>query len=381
VTTFLKADQILRAGARTLPGRYFTSPEIFERESLRIFQRGWLCVGRELELASPGDFIVVNVGVESVIVVRDRGGALRAHFNVCRHRGTRICEAERGTFAGTIQCPYHAWTYGLDGALVGAPHTKEIEGFDKSEHGLLPAGVDVWEGFVFINPAEDRDPLASSFAPIAERFERFNLRALRPARRIEYSVRANWKLLFQNYSECLHCPVIHPALAKLSPYDSGANDLVEGSFLGGFMTITREGGSMSLSGAACGIPVGELPAEDQHRVYYYSIFPNMLLSLHPDYAMYHMLWPQGPGETRVQCEWLFHPDTFGDARFDPQDAVAFWDMTNKQDWHVCEISQLGVASSRYVPGLYSPREGILAAWDEEYLRRLGDGHAAEGRSA
>ena len=378
MTTFVKADQILRAGAKTLPGRYFTSHEIFERESRVLFGQSWLCVGRESELEKPGDFIVANVGSDSVIVVRDRGGVIRAHFNVCRHRGTRICGEARGSFSGTIQCPYHAWTYGLDGKLVGAPHMKEADDFDKSAHGLIPAAVNSWAGFLFINLALKPESFDNTFAPIADRFDRFNLAALRPSRRIEYAVKANWKLLFQNYSECLHCPVIHPALAKLSPFDSGENDLVEGSFLGGFMTITRQDGSMTLSGKACGVPVGDLPPEDAHRVYYYSIFPNMLLSLHPDYVMYHMLWPKGPGETRVECEWLFHPDTLTDPRYDPEDAVGFWDMTNRQDWHVCEISQQGVSSSRYTPGPYSPREGILAAWDAEYLRRLGDAPTDKG---
>jgi Rieske 2Fe-2S family protein len=372
MTTFLRADQILRAGAKTLPRPYFTSPAVFAEEQRRIVSTSWLCIGREAEIEKPGDYRVVTIANESVIVVRDRQGVVRAHFNVCRHRGTRMCDAERGSFSGSIQCPYHAWTYGLDGRLLGAPHMKDVEDFDREAHGLIPAAVGAWEGFLFLNLSSDPASLGETFAPIADRFGRFNLAALRPARRISYDVQANWKLLFQNYSECLHCPVIHPALAKLSPYDSGENDLVEGSFLGGFMTITKDGGSMTMSGAACGLPVGELPPEDAHRVYYYSIFPNMLLSLHPDYVMYHMLWPTSAGTTHVECEWLFHPGTFADARFSPEDAIGFWDMTNRQDWHVCEISQQGVSSSRYVPGPYSPREGILAAWDAEYLRRLGD---------
>jgi Rieske 2Fe-2S family protein len=216
--------------------------------------------------------------------------------------------------------------------------------------------------------------LARAFAPLAGRFSRFNIASLRSGGRIDYDVQANWKLVFQNYSECLHCPIIHPGLAKLTPYTSGENDLFDGPFLGGYMVITASGGSLTMSGRACAPAVGELPAEDQHRVYFYSIFPNLLLSLHPDYVMFHTLWPQTPERTRITCEWLFHPDAFGQPGFDPDDAVRFWDETNRQDWHICEQSHAGIASRAYQPGPYSPREGIAAAWDREFLRAIGHAH-------
>jgi len=184
-------------------------------------------------------------------------------------------------------------------------------------------------------------------------------------------VRANWKLLFENYSECYHCPLVHPTLAKLTPYDAAENDLFEGPFLGGFMPITK-GHSLTMSGNACALPVGYIEGEDHHRVFYYSIFPNMLLSLHPDYVMVHQVWPHSSERTFILCDWFFHPDAFGRPDFRPDDAIEFWDMTNKQDWRVCELSQQGIASRTYQPGPYSPRESIPAAWDREYLRVLGE---------
>jgi Rieske 2Fe-2S family protein len=371
VTTFVKASEAYQQGQRTLPGEYYTSPEIHAEELERIFARRWLCAGREAELAHPGDYVVRTVAGESLIVVRGQDGVVRAFYNVCRHRGTRLCQEPRGRLSETIQCPYHAWTYTLDGALIGAPHMNDVAGFDKRDYPLHAAPVATWEGFLFLNLAREPEPLARAFAPLAGRFSRFNLAALRSARRIEYDVQANWKLLFQNYSECLHCPVIHPGLAKLTPYTSGENDLIDGPYLGGYMVITKEGGSLTMSGRACGTPVGALPPQEQNRVYFYSIFPNMLLSLHPDYVMFHTLWPDGPRRTAVTCEWLFHPDSFGQPGFDPDDAVRFWDETNRQDWHVCELSQAGIASRAYTPGPYSPREGISAAWDREYLRSIG----------
>ncbi len=161
------------------------------------------------------------------------------------------------------------------------------------------------------------------------------------------------------------------ALSKLTPYDAAENDLFEGPFLGGFMPVAKNR-SLTLSGTACAPPVGDIKAEDHHRVFYYSIFPNLLLSLHPDYVLVHQIWPQSPERVLILCDWLFHPDAFGRPDFHPDDAIEFWGMTNRQDWHVCELSQQGIASRAYLPGPYSPRESIPAAWDREYLRALGE---------
>jgi Rieske 2Fe-2S family protein len=370
---YMETKASFRQGARTLPGEYYTSGEVFRRESDRIFARSWLCAGRDEEIADPGDYLLVEAAGESLILVRGDDGAPRALYNVCRHRGTRLVEVERGRLPRSIQCPYHAWTYGLDGRLIGAPDMGEVEGFDRADHSLHRAAVASWGGFLFVHLVESPPSFASTFVPVVERFERFNLGALRAWRRIEYDVRANWKLLFQNYSECLHCPVIHPRLSRLTPERTGHNDLVEGPFLGGYMVLAERGGSMTMSGRACAPPVGDLPEEDHERVYYYSIFPNLLLSLHPDYVMAHRLWPEAPDRTRVVCEWLFHPDVRDAEGADPEDAVEFWDATNREDWHICELGQAGVSSRRYAPGPYSPRESLPAAWDREYVRRLGEG--------
>jgi len=371
VPAFRKTAETFRPGARTLLQSYLISPEVFAKEQERIFSTQWLCVGHQSQLAKPGDYFVQEVVGESLIILRDQQGGVRGFYNVCRHRGTRICEEKNGQSRETLQCPYHAWTYGLDGRLVGAPHMDKVDGFNKAQHSLLAVSLALWEGFVFVNLAKEPTPLETVFATLAGKFTHWNLSKLRSARRIEYDVRANWKLIFQNYSECYHCPLVHPALSKLTPYDSAENDLCEGPFLGGFMPITK-GNSLTMSGNACALPVGDIKAEDHHRVFYYSIFPNMLLSLHPDYVMVHQLWPKSPERVLIYCDWFFHPDAFSRPDFHPDDAVEFWDMTNRQDWHVCELSQQGIASRAYRPGPYSPRESIPAAWDREYLRALGE---------
>lgn len=371
MTTFFKTTQIDIGGAKTLPRRYYADAGIFVQEMERIFLQRWLCVGREDRIPGPGDYFVQEIGGESIIVLRDKQNKFRAYYNVCRHRGTRICEEHTGRFSETIQCPYHAWTYGIDGNLRAAPSSEGIENFNLADWPLHKVAVERWEGFLFISLAETPEPFAEAFADLIGRFSRYNLPSLKVARIVEYDVRSNWKLLVQNYSECYHCGPIHPALAKLTPPTSGENDLIEGPFLGGFMVINEHAGSLTMSGRACGLPVGDLPPEDMDRVYYYSIFPNMLLSLHPDYVMFHTLWPTDAGRTKIECGWLFHRDSLNNPEFNPEDGIDFWDMTNRQDWHICEESQIGVMSRKYVPGPYSKRESISAQFDREVLKALG----------
>jgi len=382
--TFQKTTATFATGARSLPQRYFVSRDVFEEEQEKIFSRQWVLVGHQSALAQPGDYFISEVANESLIVVRDKRGEIRGFYNVCRHRGSRLIESRNGQLSAAIQCPYHAWTYALDGRLLGAPHMDDVPDFNKADYSLHPVNVEIWEGFIFVNLAEAgsltsilsqrerRKPdgfvsLEDWFAPLQRKFSHWNMSILQPAKRIEYDVRANWKLMFQNYSECYHCPGVHPQLQKISPYDSAENDLREGPFLGGFMKI-NPGKSLTMSGNACAAFVGNI--ENLQQVFYYSIFPNMLLSLHPEYVMVHQLWPHSPEQTLIVCDWLFHPDAFSRKDFKPEDAIEFWDVTNKQDWHVCELSQQGIASRAYEPGPYSARESIPAAWDREYLRHL-----------
>jgi Rieske 2Fe-2S family protein len=378
---FHKTAETFQAGAKTLPQRYFVSPAVFAEEQEKVFSKQWVLVGHQSQIAKSGDYFTAEVAGESLIIVRDKRGEIHGFYNVCRHRGSRLIENRNGQSQG-IQCPYHAWTYGLDGRLIGAPHMDDVPGFDKADYSLRPVSLALWEGFIFVNLADASArhggqaarggymSLEEWFAPLAGKFSRWNQPALRSARRIEYDVGANWKLIFQNYSECYHCLGVHPELSKISPHDSAKNDLTEGPFLGGFMRIASDK-SLTMSGHTCALPVGDFGDEDFRFVFYYSIFPNMLLSLHPDYVMVHQLRPESPERTLILCDWFFHPDAFNREDFRPDDAIEFWDMVNKQDWHVCELSQQGISSRGYEPGPYSARESIPAAWDREYLRHMG----------
>lgn len=378
MVTYHKTNDTFIAGSMTLPQKYYTSVEPFEREKERIFNHYWTCVGHHHRIPEPGEYFLFNFLDESLIILRDRDNQVRAFYNVCRHRGTRICEAAEGKFKNSIQCSYHAWTYGLDGKLVGAPFMKEVEGFRWEDFPLRAAPVGIWEGFIFVHLGLDKpEPFEEMYAPMIGRLSQWNMAELMPHERISYDVRSNWKYVIQNFNECYHCPTIHPMLNKYANYTSAENDLVEGPFLGGFLSITS-GGSMTVTGRACAIPVGELDENESQRGYYYSILSNLLLNIHPDYVMFHLLFPEAPGRSRIVSEWLFHPDAEKQPDFRPQEAVDFWHETNLQDWHVCELSQQGVESKAYTPGWYTPRESLLAAFDEHYLKIMEDGSEEAG---
>ncbi|HEX6385727.1 MAG TPA: aromatic ring-hydroxylating dioxygenase subunit alpha [Anaerolineae bacterium] len=365
--------------AYTLPGRYFTSATIFEQELEHIFYESWLCVGRTEQIARPGDYFLHQVGDESIIVLRDTAGMPRAFYNVCRHRGTQLCQEQQGRFSKSIQCPYHAWTYALDGRLIGVPSLENMGYLNKEDYPLHAVALKTWQGFLFISLSRQPEPFESAFAPILERLHPWRVADLQTVERIEYDVQANWKLIAENYNECYHCPVIHSRLNELSNYRSGQNILTQGPILGGYMGLAPGEGSMSQSGRMCAPPLGEVAGEDLNRIYYFALFPNMLLSLHPDYVMFHTLWPKSVDHTRVVCAWLFDPAALSDPHVDPGDAVEFWDTTNREDWHVCESSQRGVRSRAYTPGpYYQWQEQLLPEFDRQVLLALGHSLEEQG---
>lgn len=342
--------------ARLLPPRVFHDADVFACEQEAWFARTWLCVGREEDVAGPGTYMLARAATESAIVVRGRDGALRAFNNVCRHRGATILDEPDGISARVVrlQCPYHAWVYDLDGSLRRAPHTDELVDFQPADHGLLPVRLETWQGFVFVNFDPAAEPLAAYLADLPAHVARHPIGDLRRARRIEYEVNANWKVVAENYSECYHCPGVHPQLNRLSPYDRGQNFESAGPWAGGWMELVEAADTMSLDGGSYGRPpLSGISEDDRRRVYYFVVWPNLLLSLHPDYVMTHQVWPLDAERSRVICEWFFEPATMGRPDFDPSDAVDFWDLTNRQDWAVCERQQAGTRSRAYVPGRYS----------------------------
>lgn len=352
----------------TLPARYYTDAAVFQQEMESFFFGMWVCAGRSEELERAGDYFLADVAGESVIVTREASGQLQAMFNVCRHRGTRMCREERGTFAGRIQCPYHGWTYALDGRLLGAPHM-EGNGFCREDYPLKKVAVEEWDGHVFLNLGNAPASLREQLADLPEKFAAWKMQELRVYRQIGYEVKANWKLIVLNYNECLHCPVLHPLLNRITDTLSGDNDPPHPGYIGGSMEFRGGAETMSVDGRRRRDLLPGLRGDQCKEVLYYAVYPNLFLSLHPDYVMVHRLWPICADRTRVVTEWLFHTVAMSKPDFQAEDVIEFWDTTNKEDWGISELSQLGISSRAYVPGPYSPREGLPQAFDRMILER------------
>jgi Rieske 2Fe-2S family protein len=360
-------------GQRMLARQHFTSPEIFEQEAERVFRGRWLFAAHSSQLASAGSFVTFEFGADSVLLVRDQQGALRAFHNFCRHRGTRLCEHSSGKLGATIQCPYHAWTYDLDGALRSAPNMSETPGFEPKDYPLIPVAWEECEGLVFVHLGQPQAPLDRALPGLRERLAPWRVSELQSVHQTVYEVEANWKLFFHNYSECYHCPNVHPHLNRLTPYKNTTNDLDEGPVLGGPMWMTNSDGSMTIGGERCAPLLPGLSEQWRGKVLYYTVFPSAFVSLHPDYVLIHRAKPIAPQRTEILCDWYFHPRAIAMSQFDPKPAIEFWDLTNRQDWDLCANAQKGINSPAFVPGPYAEIESQLAAFDREYLKAMGGG--------
>jgi len=364
--------------AFTLPGRLYHDPAIYQEELRRIFSTMWLCVGRDEDLPNPGDYLTRSIGAESVIVMRDAKGQVNAFYNVCRHRGSRLLTEASGQGLSRIQCPYHAWTYDLDGTLRGAPHMEDAKGFDRREFSLNRVRLERWDGFLFISLDPAAPSLMDFLGEMGTKFARYEMGTLRRGRRVVYAVDTNWKMAAENYAECYHCFLIHPELNRVSHYLSGSIDLSNQATVGGWMDLREDDyNSMTLSGKTPRPPFASIDAEDRRRIHYYIVYPNMLLSLHPDYVMTHTIWPQGPGRCEIVCEFLFDAQEMAKPGFDPSDAVDFWDLTNKQDWRACELAYQGTRSGGYERGRLSSLEWMVHIFDNFVADRLTGGRPVE----
>jgi glycine betaine catabolism A len=346
--------------ARTLPAAAYVSPEVFAWERERFFDASWVCLGRSSDLAEPGDQRAVQVGDEAILLVRGKDSELRGFFNTCRHRGHELLPCGGPQVNNRfIRCPYHSWAYGLDGRFKSAPNFADRDGWrrDDPENSLVQARVEEWGGWVWVNASGDAPPLPEHVGNLAETLEPYELDRLVRMESHDYEIAANWKLIAENYHECYHCTTIHPELCQVTPPDSGAAFEPTGLVVGGSMDLMEHAETMSLDGRSLGVPFPALDVERRRQVLYLMVFPNMLISAHPDYVMTHRLQPVSEGRTRIECDWLFPPEAGERPGFDPAYAVEFWDITNRQDWSACEGVQRGAAGKGYRQGPLSEPEG------------------------
>ena len=337
----------------TLPGTWYLDDVHLQTERERIFRREWFCAGRVEGLEEKGDYRLVNILGDSILLVRDV--EMRAFHNVCRHRGSELvpsptAEERTGRFQAGIRCPYHSWNYRLNGELFSTPHLE----FDKSGFGLHQAELDTWGGFVFVRLVPGTQSLADMLAASAGRIRRYPLTELRTGWRIDYAVAANWKVILENYNECYHCAGVHPELCTIVP----AFRIRGGAELDWEAGIPQKEGTdtFTFTGTTKRAPFPGLDENEKIRHKGELIYPNLMLSLSMDHAATFTLWPRAPGRTDIVCEFLFHPDEMAKDDFDPSDAVEFWDLVNRQDWEICESVQRGMGSSVFSSGFYGPME-------------------------
>lgn len=360
----LPADQLARTLApfgesRMLPVEAYTSDDVFAWEQQHFF-RGWQCIGRSDEIADPGMQRADKVGDTSVLLVRQQDGTLAAFANVCRHRGHEILPCGSSTQARAITCPYHSWSYKLDGELFSAAGYGGFGDFDMADFPLRPITVEEWHGWIFLDISGLAGPLSRHVTGLEERIAQYAPERLVVQGRHEYVIQANWKIIIENYQECYHCSSIHPELCQVSPPESGENWAPSaGAWVGGWQDLRAHAITMSLDGHSDGVFIPGLNDVEKRRIDYIGIFPNLLVSLHPDYVMTHRMVPLSARETWVECQWAFPPEALDKPDFSPAYAMDFWDITNREDWGACESVQRGMDSGFAQPGPLSPDEDAI----------------------
>jgi Rieske 2Fe-2S family protein len=353
-----------------LLGSDYADPDIYALEQERIFERSWFCIGREEEAPDAGDYLVRDVGRETILAMRGKDGRLRAFYDVCRHRGSVLLDEPAGHLKGAaVVCPYHNWTYALDGELIGTPNVPADSGLDRSSYGLREVRLDTWEGFVFVKLSADPRTLLEQLAiepdePLA--YDRYALGELRVAHRQTYEIEANWKIVHDNFNECLHCPGVHPELVKLVPmYRKGM--VVDHSRPDLGATLADGAYTFTMSGTSELPLLPNLTDLDCRTYWGYSIFPNLMVNLVSTGVVTFRLIPTSATHTTLIAEYLYRPETIASEGFDCSDMIEFLDLVARQDWEVCERAQRGVGSKGFIQGVYPLADELLHQFAQRYI--------------
>jgi Rieske 2Fe-2S family protein len=365
-----------------LPAPWYYDPAHYQRELEAFWYARWVAVAREEELPNPGDWRLARIGTQSLVIVRDEAGQLQAFHNTCRHRGSILCTEERGNFARRrIVCPYHSWTYDLTGQLVATPRRMETPDFNMQHFQLYAVAVETWGGFIFFN-LKGRDAPPLDVGAFDTQFKRYRFGELRIGKRIVADVQANWKLLGENFSECFHCPPVHPELCRVvTAYrDAGAWGLRGAESKPEYAAQAQ---TLTLDGSARLPAIATLTEEERKAIYVPAMLPpSLFLNVQPDYVNAHMMVPTGPQSVRIVYDWLFEPERLPLSEADLQHYVALWDITNRQDARNCEWQQQGIQSREFKHGYYVPQEfdcHRFAQWVRAGLAGEPPADQAEGR--
>ncbi|PZR00828.1 MAG: ring-hydroxylating oxygenase subunit alpha [Cereibacter sphaeroides] len=357
----------------TLPSAAYLSPEWFAREQRGIWAREWVYVGRLGDL-KPGTMRRVALAGENLILVRAPDGKVTAFHNTCRHRGAELCsEAERAV-GRLITCPYHAWSYATDGRLISTAHATPTADFRKEENGLYAVALREWNGFLFLcladNPPEFKPDLG------VHALDNWPMADLVTGHRLEKVLDCNWKVFWENYNECLHCPGIHPELSDMVPiYKKGIMSEQEapdwtpehehhGTLKEGALT-------WSIDGKPCGPEFPNLTAQERANGHnFVTLYPTMFIVAHVDYVRAVSLMPIGPEQTRLTAEWMFPAETLAQPGFDMAHVTDFATIVLMQDGAACEMNQRGLRSSRHARGRLMPQEFDIHRFHQWVLSRI-----------
>jgi len=346
---------------------YF-DPCRFELELQRIWHRQWIYVGRSQDIPEARAFRTFELGDQRLILVRDDEGRLQAFHNTCRHRGAALCREDQGTLrAGAIVCPYHAWTYSLQGELLRTSSKKHAPGFDTRDHPLYRVAVHEWRGFVFVCFSDRPPPFEQGFEPGLGCIDAWPMEALCTGHRLTKVIECNWKVFWENYNECLHCPAVHPTLSKLVPiYGRGLMDERDDpnwslhaadpnpKFRGG---LRHGAATWSLDGEVTGVPFATIEEEDRRRgALYLTGLPSVFIVGHVDYVRVVRLRPLAAERTELQVEYLFSAETLSQPHFNLRNIVDFTDLVMSEDAAVCELNQRGLHAAPHVGGVVMPEE-------------------------
>lgn len=360
----------------TLPGHYYTDHDIFALEQRKIFESMWFCAARAADLAKPGQFKTFQVGRESVLVSRARDNSIKAFLNICRHRGAQLCTEESGEVKRAFQCTYHAWTYDLEGKLIAAPNLTKMPDIDRVEYGLVRLHVREWLGYVWVcladePPSFEDDVIGACIQRLGdqESIERYQIDELEVGRRITYDVKANWKLIIENFMECYHCATIHPELTEVLP--EFAEGYAAQYYVGHGAEFGEEVKGFTVDGSE---GLDRIPgiADDQDRRYYaITVKPQVFINLVPDHVIVHRMYPVAVDRTIVECDWLYLPHVVESGK-DVSRSVELFHRVNQQDFDACERCQPTMSSRAYARGgVLVPSEhhiGEFHDWVQDKLR-------------
>ena len=352
----------------SLPAELYSDPAVYQEELTKIWYQQWIYAGRVDGLSRPGDYRLTTIGNQTIIITLNREGQVRAFYNTCRHRGAELCQAQQGHFKqDRITCPYHRWSYSLEGALLNTPNL-EISN-DHHHFGLYPVKCQSWGGNIYIN-LDSSSPLklGETADPDFTVLDNWPLEQLKLGHTHQFELACNWKIFWENYLECYHCPGIHPDLCKLVPLYKAAlaTDRIDpGAELADAVASGIE--SWTTTGKAISLPFEGLSTEQANAGHtFMELYPNQYIVAHSDYVRQVSISPLSAERTRVTTEWLFSAEAMKDPDFDPAPAIDFSKQVLAEDRWVNELNQRGVTALPPQNGYLVPVEADVGLFHEMY---------------